>query len=250
MVRDLSSPVAVLTAGTMAAAACWFLVRTAVLAVDHVSVRRVQARLSAFRPNLPASTARWWSRLALRLRAVAGRDAVGAEWPAWLDAAVRSARSGASLRDALVEAAHTQQDSAIGDRLRAFTLAVDRGAGVDHALDELDSGHDPAATVAVRALRLAVHTGGPATVVLDAAASTLHERVALAREVRALATQARTSAAVMVVAPIVFLLLAGGTDRRAIEFFASGPGVLCLLTGLALEGAGALWMARIVRAEP
>ena len=58
----------------------------------------------------------------------------------------------------------------------------------------------------------------------------------------------RASALVMIAAPIVFALGAVQVDSRVGAFFTSGPGALCVLAGLALDLAGAWWMARIVRA--
>ena len=116
-------------------------------------------------------------------------------------------------------------------------------------MDRLEGGPPASArSIVDRALRLAGSVGGPSAGVLDAAASTLHERAALVREVRALSTQARASALVMIAAPVVFALGAVQLDSRVGAFFASGPGALCVLAGLALDLVGAVWMARIVRA--
>lgn len=169
--------------------------------------------------------------------------------PSWLDASARSARAGASLRQALRDGAASAPNASIGAYLAPFVAALDRGEPLVGALDRLEDGPPASArSVVDRALRLAGSVGGPSAGVLDAAAATLHEREALAREVRALSTQARASALVMIAAPVVFALGAVQVDSRVGTFFTSGPGALCVLAGLALDLAGAWWMARIVRA--
>ena len=58
------------------------------------------------------------------------------------------------------------------------------------------------------ALALAAEAGGSVASVLDGVTDTLRDRVALDREVAALSSQARASAAVLVVAPVAFAVLA------------------------------------------
>ena len=89
--------------------------------------------------------------------------------------------------------------------------------------------------------------GGCAGRPLEEAAALLRDRAALAREVRALSSQARASAAVMVLGPPVFLGVASVIDRRlAHVLFATPLGLGCLFAGVALDLAGAAWMAHLV----
>ncbi len=214
--------------------------------------RLVGAHRSRRRLTSGAPTVSGRSRLrAVVTRAGRGREAlvVDRSLPAWLDAAARSARAGASLRQALRDAASTVLNSSTGAYLEPFVAALDRGDPLDAALDALEAGPPSSArSIVDRALRLAASVGGPSAAVLDAASSTLHERVALVREVRALSTQARASALVMAAAPVVFAFGAVQLDPRVAAFFGSGPGAMCVLAGLGLDVAGAFWMARIVRA--
>jgi tight adherence protein B len=79
-------------------------------------------------------------------------------------------------------------------------------------------------------------------------AATLRERRAVEREATALATQARSSALVIVLAPLAFAALSSLGDPRAGAFLVGTPtGLACLTAGLALDGLGAWWMHRIVR---
>ena len=76
----------------------------------------------------------------------------------------------------------------------------------------------------------------------------LRDRAALAREVRALSSQARASAALMVIAPVLFLLLASVADARLPRvLFATPAGVACLVAGAALDASGAWWMTVLTR---
>jgi tight adherence protein B len=76
----------------------------------------------------------------------------------------------------------------------------------------------------------------------------LRERREVAGEVRALATQARTSAGVLAVAPLAFTGLVSTIEPGAVAFLVTSPlGLACLLLGLALEALGAVWMTRITR---
>jgi tight adherence protein B len=236
-----------LSASGIAAIAVVAVAFSARAAGDELSSRRVRGR---FTPVAPASS--WYPAIVDRpldhvLRASRNR-AIDRGLPAWLDAAARAARSGASLRHALVDGASIVHGAPIGAYLAAFAAQLERGAPLGAALDELSTREaTPARHLVLRALRLASAIGGPSTPVLDSVASTLHERAALAREVRALSTQARASAAVMVAAPVVFAAGAVSADPRVGQFFRSPLGLACVALGLALDGAGAFWMARVVR---
>ena len=82
---------------------------------------------------------------------------------------------------------------------------------------------------------------------LDGVAASLRERVALEREVAALSSQSRASAAVLVIAPVVFAVAAALFDHRILEVLVGRPiGWVCMGLGLGLDGLGALWMARLI----
>lgn len=212
-----------------------------------VGAHRARRRLSRRAPSRPAPSP--LDAVVARVRLGRRAELVDRDLPAWLDASARSARAGASLRQALRDGASTTLNSPIDAYLEPFVMALDGGDPLEVALNRLEGGPPASArSIVGRALRLAASVGGPSTGALDAAASTLHERAALAREVRALSTQARASALVMTAAPVVFALGAVQLDSRVGAFFSSGPGALCVLAGLGLDLAGAFWMARIVKA--
>lgn len=164
--------------------------------------------------------------------------------PDLLDAVVRHLRSGATLRQSLERMGSTSTDPIdrrLADDLRtggALRGSVARWRGVEDA---------PNRRLAAVAVDLAASAGGASARVLDGVAETLRDRVALDREVTALSTQARASAAVLVVAPIGFAVLAITVDRRLLSVLMSPIGLVCLVLGLTLDLVGALWMQRLVR---
>ena len=89
--------------------------------------------------------------------------------------------------------------------------------------------------------------GSVGRAVLDGVAASLRERVALEREVAALSSQARASAIVLVVAPVVFAAAASMVDRRILDLLVGQPiGWVCLGVGLGLDALGAVWMSRLI----
>jgi tight adherence protein B len=103
--------------------------------------------------------------------------------------------------------------------------------------------------LAAAALALAADAGGPRARSVDSVAATLLDRIAVTRELHALAAQAKLSALVIALAPIGFGALAVVTDPRASEFLLRDPaGNACVAAGLVLDVLGAAWMAHITAA--
>jgi tight adherence protein B len=179
---------------------------------------------------------------------------VEAELPAAMDAIARGLRSGGSLRQALAEAAQAsgRGTGALSDDLAAVSRACDNGATVVAALEHWSARRpSPGVRLAVAALCLGAETGGAGARAVDGVAATLRGRLAGLAEARALATQARASAVVIAVAPVAFCALASATDDRTASFLLGSPaGLVMLCTGLALDAAGALWMARLTQVAP
>ncbi len=168
--------------------------------------------------------------------------------PELLEAMARSLRSGASLRQAVEEAAAAP--GLVGHDLRLVTAEVAAGVSLVTALDRWGRRRPlPGVRLAVSALGLGAETGGAHARALDGVAATLRARSAVAGEVRALSAQARLSAVVIVVAPLGFSALAAATDERTAAFFGTPLGLACLAAGLALDAVAALWMHRLSRVE-
>lgn len=188
--------------------------------------------------------------VAWRLLRRRGADRLEAALPGAVEAIARSLRSGASLRQAIAEAA-AATPGALGAELASVARATDRGASVVVALEAWGERQPlPGVRLVVSALCLGAETGGALARAVDGVAATLRQRLGARAEARALATQARASAGVLAAAPLAFTAVASLADSRTSAFlFRTRTGLLCLAGGLALDAAGALWMARLTRIE-
>ena len=190
---------------------------------------------------------------AARVRAVLGIGGRSSDraLPELLQTVARELRSGASLATAVVVAAEAvAARPGTGDpSAAALARAVRRGTPLAVAVADW-TGPDPtgARRLAGTALVLAAETGGTTAVVVDGVADTLRDRVALEREVGALSSQARASAVVLVVAPVVVAVLAASADERIAAFLLGSPlGWACVACGLVLDAVGAAWMHVTIR---
>lgn len=172
-----------------------------------------------------------------------------AELPALLEAVARALRSGAALPVALQEAA--AGGSAAADELDMVLSDGARGLGLTEALDRwAERRPRPAVRLVVGALTVALVAGGSPARGVDGVAATLRERAEVEREARSLATQARASAVVVTLAPVGFGALGALGDEGSAGFLLGSPaGLACLLVGLLLDAAGAVWMHRIAQAQ-
>jgi tight adherence protein B len=172
------------------------------------------------------------------------------QFPEALERIAAALRSGASLPQAL-RAAGAATPEPLGGEVMALARESEHGRPVTDVLDRWVASHDELGTrLAATALALAAGVGAAPARAVDGVAATLRERNELAAERRTLATQARSSAVVLSVAPVGFALLLGTTDRAAARFLLRSPGGwTCLAVGLGLDAVGAVWMIRLVRAE-
>ena len=163
-----------------------------------------------------------------------------------LETTTRRLRAGDSLRLALAEAARA--DVGATGATRALAGALDRGVPIEESLEHWMARDAGSRRLVGMALLLASRSGGAVAGVLDGVAATLRDRLALDREIAALSSQARASAGVLIVAPVVFAMLMATIDGRVAAMLLGSPaGWACLVVGLMLDLAGALWMARLVR---
>jgi tight adherence protein B len=155
--------------------------------------------------------------------------------------------TGAPVSDALEAAARTAPE-VIGAPLEEAARSVRGGLPIVDALERWagsDAGPDGAGLV-VAAFAIASATGGDPAAGLAGVGATLRERRAVAREVHALASQARASATVIALAPVGFALVTAGLGGTAARFLLGSPvGIACLLAGGGLDVAGWRWMRRI-----
>jgi tight adherence protein B len=189
-------------------------------------------------------------RGAPRRRVVATERAL----PGVLDAVARQLRAGGSLSQAIAAArppAASPDLRAQWERLNALVPVV----GATAALEDWSSSSATASSLDSRSVRLAgaalalaSTTGGSPARAIDGVAATLRSRLAVSDEIRALSSQARASAVVIALSPLVFGVLGGASDSRSRAFLASPAGSTLLVLGLALDAIGGWWMARLCRA--
>ncbi|MBI2706260.1 MAG: type II secretion system F family protein [Actinobacteria bacterium] len=173
---------------------------------------------------------------------------VEAQVPALLDTVGSSLRAGSSFRQALLEAANSAPPP-LGAELAPVVRAANAGGSLAPELERWSRRTpSPAVRLLVAVATLGLRDGGPQRAAVDGVASTVRDRLAVGAEIRALSSQARASALVIVFAPILFAAVAAIADPTVLAFLVSSPiGILCLVGGVVLDGGGALWMARIMR---
>jgi tight adherence protein B len=187
----------------------------------------------------------WWRRHRRQERARARQG----QLPEALERLASALRIGASLPQALAEAGR-HSPPPLGPELTELAEATSRGRRLLDVLDTWTAAHDDRGTrLAATALALAARVGAAPARAVDGVAATLRERMEVAADRRALATQARASAVVLSAAPVGVALLLGLTDSAAARFLLRTPqGWACLTVGLGLDLVGAVWMARLTRA--
>ena len=152
--------------------------------------------------------------------------------------------SGSSLVAALEQASN--QPSPLAADLGRIASRVGQGVAVQVAVDDWAQ---RSGSVGIRlvadAVAIAGVSGGSQQAALLGVQATLRERDALAREIRALAAQARTSGVVLVITPVAFAVFVAVVDPRVAAFFASPAGWGCVAAGLVLDAVGATWMDRM-----
>jgi len=187
-------------------------------------------------------------RLARPVLARRRADRRDAQLPELLERLASSIRAGSTPAAAFVATAQTAPDPLARDLARVAT-EVDHGAALAAALARWGArAASPQVSLTANALGLAAECGGEVARSVDRVAATLRERRERRGEVRALATQARASAAVLAMLPLGFTALVASIDPAVLTVLVASPlGLLCLTVGLLLEALGAVWMSRIVR---
>jgi tight adherence protein B len=170
--------------------------------------------------------------------------------PEVLRAISAAMRAGRSMPQAL-EAAHEEAREPARDALARALARLEVGAPLDDAIEAFArAAGTETARVAAETLKVGRTAGGNIPAVLDVAVASAVERVRIARDRAAATSQARLSALVVGGMPVVFYALIGaGARDRMLELLREPVGWLVVGLGLALEGAGALWM-RAVTTRP
>ncbi len=218
------------------------------------AARSVATMATSLEPLFPtparASTAP--NRTPWRTRLRRRRSIDPGELAGWCDALARAVRGGDTLHHALRA---TDPPDCVAAALAPVVLALDRGASVSAAIDEvdsnspyLDSSHLDSShlDLVVVVLRACAGTGGASAEPIDRAAAALRQRAALSAERATPSAQARLSAIVMTLLPgaMLLVLLATSGAVRAASF--SPIGVVVLAGGAGLNLSGWAWMRRII----
>lgn len=151
-------------------------------------------------------------------------------------------RSGSSLRAALAEAAHAAPALDLSGPTR---LAV-AGMPMDLVADGVERSLSVNGPLAAAAFRLSSWSGARVAAVFDSLAARAADTAELRREQRAATVQARLSAAIVGLAPLVLSILLVSTGTIPVR---GGVGLTIVLVGIGLELAGLLLVLAIIRRE-
>lgn len=174
---------------------------------------------------------------------------VAAALPGALDRIAAGLRSGTTVGEAVAGLAAS--GGPLGPDLRRLEVRTRLGVGLPDALARWPVERPVAGVRATAgALALAATVGGACASALEALGGSLRSRESVRREAHALTAQARVSALVVGTAPIGYLLFASLADPGSTRvLLGTGVGRVCLLLGLALEAAAALWMRVLLRTD-
>lgn len=186
----------------------------------------------------------WWWRRRARLATVLRQR----QLPEGLERIAGALRSGSSPPQAMAEAGRSVADP-LGHELAGMARSMRHGRSLVDTVDDWAAARSDSGTrLVATALVLASRIGAAPARALDGVAATLRERLELADERHALATQARVSALVLSLAPVAFALLLAVSDPAVASFlFSTASGWACLAIGGGLDALGAAWMSRLTR---
>lgn len=204
-----------------------------------VSAESTDANPSSTSARTAPARARSARRWPFRRRVVDATEA-----GVWCDGIARCLRGGATLASAIIAA---PRSPAIEAAAGTAILQLQRGATT---IDTLDRIHREATSshlvlVATVLRTLAVH-GGPAAEPVDRAASVLRQRAAAEADRITHSAQARMSARVMTLLPLMMLAIVSVTSTSVRSALATSLGVFTVILGLSFNLVGWWWMNRII----
>lgn len=193
----------------------------------------------------------WLSmRLSLSLRILHRRSAFSDQLADILQLVASTLQAGFSLPQALDAVVREQSQPAAGEFSRALAEAR-IGARLEDGLDAVATRMDSDDLHwTVMAIRIQQGVGGNLAEVLLTISTTIRERAAMRRQVRALSAEGRLSAYILVALPLIvatWLFISSATYMRPLYTTAFGEVILSLAAGLIVVGA--LWMHRVIKVE-
>lgn len=168
--------------------------------------------------------------------------------PGLLDAWARNVRGGLAPAAALVDAV-AGSGAAVRRALAPVVRSLERGASLEEAVAERwPTRPGPAGPLVTAAVAVSHPLGGLRAQGIDAVAATVREHAGLEAEKHVQAAQARVSAVVMTVAPLLFCAFLVLRDGEASAFLLRSPlGVACGALGVGLDLLAGVWMRTAVR---
>lgn len=186
-----------------------------------------------------------WLRARQAARAASGQID---EQLADLTGAIASAvRAGMSVPQAFRYASR-EAEPPLGEELVRLVEDIDVGVRLDRAVAAWTDrvGTDDAHLLGA-AFDLHRRAGGDLPSVLDQVGAAIRDRVAAAREVRALTAQARLSGLILGLLPIGFFAFLWLTSRRDIEAaLGTSAGQVAVVLGLVMETVAFVWIRRLL----
>ncbi|HET6174115.1 MAG TPA: type II secretion system F family protein [Gaiellales bacterium] len=178
-----------------------------------------------------------------RIRAARAEGALERELPDALRRVAAELGAGRTADRALVAVG-----AAGGAAGEAFALAGRRAAAGEDIADALAAALGQRARFAAAAISLQLRTGGDLPALLRSLARRLDERRSVHAEIRALTAQARLSARVVPLLPVVGLALAALLDAGAVRLLlTTAPGLAIVAVGAVLDLVGLLAIRAIAR---
>ena len=189
-------------------------------------------------------------RLSLSVRILRRRSEFSDQLPDILQLIASTLKAGFSLPQALDSVVREQGQPAAGEFSRA--LAESRlGAKLEDSLDAVASRMDSDDLHwTVMAIRIQQGVGGNLAEVLMTIATTIRERAAMRRQVRALSAEGRLSAYILVALPLIvatWLFISSATYMRPL--YTTTLGEVMLFSATAMIVIGALWMHRVIKVD-
>lgn len=171
------------------------------------------------------------------------REQALGELPNLVDMLVSDIRAGAGLRDSLVQLGHTTDFNGARQLIAPLTNSLNAGLPLIQSISPLRTDREPSLRLFGAGLHVLAVTGGPTTQALQHLRLTLMASVHARKEVGVHASQARASASVLSLAPLMFAVLAALADARLANFYLfSWQGSLCVVTSAGLTACGWRWM--------
>jgi tight adherence protein B len=193
----------------------------------------------------------WLSmRMSLSLRILRRRSAFSDQLPDILQLIASTLQAGFSLPQAFDAVVREQGQPAAAEFSRALAEAR-IGARLEDGLDAVATRMDSDDLHwTVMAIRIQQGVGGNLAEVLRTISTTIRERAAMRRQVRALSAEGRLSAYILVALPLIvatWLFISSATYLRPLYTTTFGEVLLVLATALIVIGA--LWMRRVIKVE-